>query len=409
VASATWTCVATVGASCTASGSGSIADLVDLPAVGSGPSIDPGVRPRYSSVTYTLRASVDVATTSSQLVNTASVSLPAGFVDDAPGDNTDSDTDTIVPPLSVTQDFNGDGKSDILFLRPQTGAVREWLLDGATVTSDVAVGTAARTTDQIVGLGDYDGNGQSDILWWNPVGKKAFAWLNGSATSVMLPNAPEVGALVFGSGDYNGDGVSDILWFNPTSRRVYVWLLKRPPAPGTVLLLNGSTLWLAGVAPYASSQLVGSGDYDGDGKSDILWKNSLTGDTQIWFMTGSIVASRQVTSAQIGNRVYPVVGSGDHDGDGDSDILWASPSQRTLWLMNGPTVVQQGTPASSLPQPGVVVGSGDYDGNGKSDILWRDPTTEDLLLWLMDGFTLSAQSPVVGPGPSVGWVVVTPR
>jgi hypothetical protein len=28
---------------------------------------------------------------------------------------------------------------------------------------------------------------------------------------------------VVGSGDYNGDGNSDILWFNSTSRQVYHW------------------------------------------------------------------------------------------------------------------------------------------------------------------------------------------
>jgi FG-GAP repeat len=34
--------------------------------------------------------------------------------------------------------------------------------------------------------------------------------------------------------------------------------------------------------------IVGVGDINGDGKADIVWYNSQTGETQIWFMDGHI-------------------------------------------------------------------------------------------------------------------------
>jgi len=38
-------------------------------------------------------------------------------------------------------------------------------------------------------------------------------------------------------------------------------------------------------------QIVGSGDYNGDGKSDILWRNGTTGQNWMYQMNGNVIAS----------------------------------------------------------------------------------------------------------------------
>ena len=81
IASVTWTCVGAGGATCSAGGSGSINDTVDLP-VG-------------SWATYTVDI-VIAAGASGDMTNTASVSLPAGFTDSVPGNNTAIDTDQFI-------------------------------------------------------------------------------------------------------------------------------------------------------------------------------------------------------------------------------------------------------------------------------------------------------------------------
>ncbi|ULR91371.1 DUF11 domain-containing protein [Comamonas sp. B21-038] len=90
---ATWTCAGSGGGTCTASGSGNIHDTVNLPAGG--------------SVTYTASAVLSAAATGS-LSNTATVAAPAGVTDPNPGNNSATDTDTIVrsADLSIT---NTDG------------------------------------------------------------------------------------------------------------------------------------------------------------------------------------------------------------------------------------------------------------------------------------------------------------
>ncbi|MGE4073842.1 MAG: hypothetical protein AB7E72_21940 [Lysobacterales bacterium] len=84
-----WTCLAGTGGSCTATGSGNIVDSVNLPV---------GV-----SATYIATCTVDPAA-SGTLVNTATVAAGAGATDPALGNNSATDTDTLVPSadLSVT-------------------------------------------------------------------------------------------------------------------------------------------------------------------------------------------------------------------------------------------------------------------------------------------------------------------
>jgi uncharacterized repeat protein (TIGR01451 family)/fimbrial isopeptide formation D2 family protein len=89
----TWTCVGAGGGTCTASGSGNINDTVNLPA--------------GASVFYTVSATVSSAAIGT-LSNTATVAAPAGVTDPTPGNNSATDTDTVVfPSLQVTKTSNG--------------------------------------------------------------------------------------------------------------------------------------------------------------------------------------------------------------------------------------------------------------------------------------------------------------
>ena len=92
VTGATWTCSADSGGSgCTASGSGSINDTVDVDAGG--------------TLTYTLTGTLSPAATGT-LDNTATSMLPGPLVDPTPANNTSTDSDTITPvaDLEITKD-----------------------------------------------------------------------------------------------------------------------------------------------------------------------------------------------------------------------------------------------------------------------------------------------------------------
>jgi len=89
-------------------------------------------------------------------------------------------------------------------------------------------------------------------------------------------------------GDFDGDGKTDILWRNALSSQTVIWFMNGTQKTGAVTSLNQSSNF--------DFQTIG--DYNSDGKADILWRNSLTGATQIWYMNGQTVSS-------VGNLTAP--------------------------------------------------------------------------------------------------------
>ncbi len=70
---------------------------------------------------------------------------------------------------------------------------------------------------------------------------------------------------------------------------------------------------------------------------------------------------------------FTAVGTGDFNGDGFSDILFQNGANAVIWTMNGASHV--GT-INVTPPPAAgtwtVAGAEDVDANGFSDIVWND-------------------------------------
>ncbi|TMH23704.1 MAG: DUF11 domain-containing protein, partial [Betaproteobacteria bacterium] len=85
-----WTCAASAGSSCPASGSGNISASVDLLNAG--------------TATFTVNATV-AGNAAGSIANTATIAAPVGVTDPTPGNNSATDTDTVnlVADLSITK------------------------------------------------------------------------------------------------------------------------------------------------------------------------------------------------------------------------------------------------------------------------------------------------------------------
>jgi hypothetical protein len=145
--------------------------------------------------------------------------------------------------------------------------------------------------------------------------------------------------------------------------------------------------------------VLGIGDFDGNGRADILWQNRSTGTVVAWLMNGVAVAS-SVSPSTVADLSWQVQGVGDFDGNAKADILWQNRVTGTvvLWLMNGGAIASSVSPSTVADLHWQVQGVGDYDGDGKADVLWqhRDtapPTTPgngQTVVWLMNGATINS-------------------
>src|SRR5262249_2549548 len=149
----------------------------------------------------------------------------------------------------------------------------------------------------------------------------------------------------------------------------------------------------AAVNPDPSWTVAGIGNFDGDSHADILWRNS-SGAVAVWTMNAANVTSGAFATSN-GTVVAPdatwsVAGIGDFDGDHKSDVLWRNANGPLAeWLMNGSTIVGNGVVsvngASVAPGPSWhIVDVADFSGDSKSDILWRDDSG-NVVQWIMNG------------------------
>ncbi len=253
-----------------------------------------------------------------------------------------------------------------------------WQMNGTAVSNATPIGAPAGALAlagyHIAATGDFDGDGMSDLLLApdapNP-GAPAILWFidkDALASGIALPYAaPSAKAW---SGDFNGDGDSDILWDNG-SQTPYLWEMKGSAVIAAVAL-GGPT----GSTVMPGYHIAGVGDFNDDGRSDILLApDILGGPTVIWFMNGT--AGNAVTLPYIGPST--TAWTGDFNGDGTSDILWdegsASP---VLWEMQGGLVIGVrilGGAYGGVVMPGYhIAGVGDFNGDGYADILWSANT-----------------------------------
>jgi len=191
--------------------------------------------------------------------------------------------------IKLACDVNGDGKSDVLWYNSTTYDTIVWLGSSSTATypylnsnAAVSVGTQTSALFQIVGCGDFLGNSyHNDLLWQNTYSSELSYWPGTSSspyldkTSVSYLGTTGTSWSVAGVGDFDHDGKDDILLFKSSSRATQIW----PGAVKTSAITSPT-----GDTGYQPSAI---GDYNGDGHADIFWTNSSTQDAKIWPGTSS--------------------------------------------------------------------------------------------------------------------------
>ena len=202
-------------------------------------------------------------------------------------------------------------------------------------------------------------------------------------------------------GDFSGDGTFDIIWQHQTQGWLAIWRMNGNQ------LVGGESLTPDRVAD-TNWKLAGTGDFNNDGHPDLLWHHQTTGMIAAWFMNGSRqVAGVSLTPDRVADTNWKIVATGDFNADGKRDILWQH-TDRTLavWLMNGTSLIDARalTPSQVVSADWRIVGTGDFNADGRTDIVWQNQANGLLAVWFMNGSTMTgAEALTPGQVPDTNW------
>ena len=159
-------------------------------------------------------------------------------------------------------------------------------------------------------------------------------------------------------GDFDGDGRPDIVTANYNGNSV------------SVLRNNGNGTFAAKTDYYAndSPTSVAVGDVNGDGRPDIVTANFDTDTVSVLLGNGNGTFAAETDYAT--NGLHYSVAVGDFDGDGKTDIVTATAYDNSMSILrnngNGTFAAKVDYTTGANPRSIAV---GDFDGDGKLDIV----------------------------------------
>ncbi len=177
-------------------------------------------------------------------------------------------------------------------------------------------------------------------------------------------------------GDFDGDGSEDLLAIDSSG------VLWRYPADAAGQF-SGATRRQVGTGWQGYDVLLAPGDFDGDGRSDLIGRD---GAGVLWLFSGDGTGG-YATPRNIGTgwQIYSILlAPGDFNGDGKADLIGRD-SAGVLWFYAGTgtgTYAGRVSIGTGWQIYDAIVGAGDVNGDGRSDLIARDPSGD---LWFYKG------------------------
>ncbi|MBL8774347.1 MAG: VCBS repeat-containing protein [Acidimicrobiales bacterium] len=166
------------------------------------------------------------------------------------------------------------------------------------------------------------------------------------------------------TGDFDGDGRDDILWYRPGGETDHIWFSA------------GGGRFSDNLRNVGGDYRVFTGDFNGDCRDDIFWYGPGTARDHIWLGTPN--RSFRNLDVTVNGDYWPIVG--DFNGDRSDDIFWyraGAPSDPVWYGTIYGRFVGRTERANGTYQPF----AGDFNGDGRDDIFWYGPGGARDTLW----------------------------
>jgi hypothetical protein len=236
---------------------------------------------------------------------------------------------------SVPHDFTADSQSDVLVRNSGTGIWYLYHMNGRNRVNDADTGSIAISTEaawQTAGVADFNGDGQADVLvrdtgtgQWYLYALNGRTIQGGGATG-GVPMAADLNWQAVGVSDVSGDGKADVLLRNSSTGLWYLYVLDGRSIQG-----GGATGGVPMIQDTAWA-VVAMTDITGDGKGDVLMRHGTSGAWYLSPLDGRTVLGTAGGVAMVNDTAWQTQQVEDFTGDGQADVLLRHTSTNAWFL-----------------------------------------------------------------------------
>jgi len=185
-------------------------------------------------------------------------------------------------------------------------------------------------------------------------------------------------------GDINADGRTDISWRNTNTGEQRVWQF------------NGfGTGFTTASLPLGPSGIIrgGLGDFDHNGSDDIAYQDAVGLAVYIMPLNKNSSAGTTISVGSPLDTNWRLRAVGDIDNDDNLDLIFryigsgADQGKNVVWLMNRTSKRAEMMLDADTDLNWNIFGAADMDADGNVDLLWRNTATGENRVWLMAGGT----------------------
>lgn len=286
-----------------------------------------------------------------------------------------------------TLNIEGDPNGDILWQNIADQSLVLWQQDGNITTAASSLPSVDDFDARLVG--DFDGDGQGDPLLRNG---------DTGINKMLLSDSGLVDTIAVGAiwdpsatTDVNNDGMDDIFWFNTSNASLSVWQMDGASLIGVTNLASG----------YATDDnLLSAFNGTAGDTFDSVWLDVSANNLNI---TSYDAGVRTVTDTFTVGAGNVFVNSGDYNGDGDKDFLFRDGDGNDtgsieIVFSNGFNEIARLTYDVPLFQGLAFEAGGDFDGDGISEVLMRDTVGGGTSVYNVVGGSVSSQTLVGSDG-----------